>query len=84
MFLRYTFAKGVTMTQADLNKAHQLKLKEVQEQQEKLKSLQADLAKLNAKIANHEELTPEDTKFVSSLGWLTALSVTVAAVAASL
>jgi len=72
------------MTQADLNKAHQLKLKEVQEQQEKLKSLQADLAKLNAKIANHEELTPEDTKFVSSLGWLTALSVTVAAVAASL
>jgi len=72
------------MTQTELKNAQQLKLKEVQEQQEKLKALQTDLAKLNAKVSNHEELTPEDTNFVSSLGWLSALSVTVATVAASL
>ena len=72
------------MTQAELMNAQQLKLNEVQEQQEKLQSLQADLAKLNAKVAKHEPLTSEDTKFVSSLGWLSALSVTVAAVAASM
>ena len=67
-----------------LKKAQQLKLNEIQEQQEKLKTLQADLAKLNAKVANHEELSPEDTKFIGGLGWLSALSVTVAAVAASM
>jgi len=72
------------MTQSDLKNAHQLKLKEVQEQQEKLKVLQADLAKLNAKISNNEKLTPEDTNFIGSLGWLSAVSVTVATVAASL
>jgi len=72
------------MTQAELKNAQQLKLKEVQEQQEKLKALQEDLAKLNAKVANHEELTPEDTKFISGLGWLSALSVTVATIAASI
>lgn len=60
------------------------KLKELQAQEEKLKGLQADLAKLNAKVENQEPLSDEDTKFVSSLGWLTALSVTITAIAASL
>jgi flagellar motility protein MotE (MotC chaperone) len=60
------------------------KLKELQAQEEKLKELQADLAKLNAKVKNHEELSADDTKFVSELGWISALSVTIATIAASM
>ena len=71
------------MTQADLKEAQQLKLKEVQEQQAKLKELQADLAKLNAKVKNKEQLTAADTEFIGSLGWISALSVTIAAIAAT-
>ena len=62
--------------------ALQLKLLEVKSQQEKLKSLQSDLEKLNSKINQHEKLSPEDTKFISNLGWLSALSITVASIVA--
>ena len=62
----------------------EVKLKELHAQEEKLKELQADLAKLNAKVKNHEELSPADTKFVSELGWISALSVTIATIAASI
>jgi hypothetical protein len=62
----------------------QQKLKEIKEPQEKPKMEQADLAKLNAKVANHEAPRPEDTNFVSCLGWLSALSATIAAVAVSM
>ncbi len=64
--------------------AQQAKLKELQIQEEKLKGLQAELARLNAKVNNKESLTPEDTKFISNLGWLSTLSVTIASIAASL
>ncbi len=67
-----------------LNTEKELKLKELHAQEEKLKELQADLAKLNAKVENHEELSPDDTKFVSELGWISALSVTIATIAASI
>lgn len=67
-----------------LHSAKETKLKELQAQEEKLKELQADLAKLNSKIKNHEELSAEDTKFVSELGWISALSVTIATIAASM
>jgi uncharacterized protein YlxW (UPF0749 family) len=67
-----------------LHSAKEIKLKELQAQEEKLKELQADLAKLNSKIKNHEELSAEDTKFVSELGWISALSVTIATIAASI
>ncbi len=40
----------MTSKQSSLEEAHDLKLKEVQHQQAKLSKLQADLAKLNAKI----------------------------------
>jgi uncharacterized protein YlxW (UPF0749 family) len=70
--------------QKSLEAAQQLKLIEVQNQQAKLKELQADLEKLNAKINQHEKLSPEDTKFISNLGWLSALSVSVATMVASL
>lgn len=68
----------------NLNTEKEAKLQELQVQEEKLKELQTDLAKLNAKIENHEELSPADTKFVSELGWISALSVTIATIAASM
>ena len=81
--IQQTNQKGMKMTEL-LKQAQQHKLKEVQEQQAKLKSLETDLAKLKTKVTNHEELTSEDTSFISNLGWLSALSVTVATVAASM
>ena len=70
--------------QKSLIESQQLKSQEVQIQQAKLKDLQTDLEKLNAKIHKHETLSAEDTKFISDLGWLSALSVTIASVAATL
>lgn len=66
-----------------LQEAQQKKLQELHLQQAKLKELQTELANLNAKIENNEKLSDEDTKFVSDLGWLSALSVSIAAIAAS-
>ena len=60
------------------------KLKDLQKQQENLKEIEAELNRINAKINKKEELTIDDTKFIGNLGWLTALSVSIAAVAASL
>ena len=62
----------------------QEKLKEVQAQQEKLKKLQAELERLNSKIEKHEKLSVDETKFLGELGWLSALAVTIASIAASL
>jgi flavodoxin len=67
-----------------LQAAKEIKIKELQAQEEKLKELQAELAKLNTKIENHEELSSEDTKFIGDLGWITALSVSIAAIASSI
>ncbi len=67
-----------------LGDAQQLKLKELQDQQAKLKELQAELEKINTKIKNNEKLSVEDTKYIGNLGWLTALSVSIAALASSL
>jgi flagellar motility protein MotE (MotC chaperone) len=64
--------------------AKQEKLKEIQAQQEKLKVLQAELNRLNLKIEKNEKLTVEETKFFGELGWLSALAVTIASIAASL
>lgn len=82
------FKKGTKMSthtdQKSLNAAQQVKLKELQEQQAKLKELQAELEKINSKIKNNEKLSVEDTKYIGNLGWLTALSVSIAALASSL
>jgi hypothetical protein len=67
-----------------LKENHQAKLKELQIQQAKLKELQGELERINAKIKKDEKLSVEDTKFIGDLGWLTALSVTIASIAASL
>lgn len=62
----------------------QEKLLELQSQQKNLNELKAELDKINSKIKNHEKLSSEDTKFISELGWLSALSVTIASIAASI
>jgi uncharacterized protein YlxW (UPF0749 family) len=67
-----------------LRLVQQEKLKELQAQQKNLKQLQAELEKINTKIKNNEKLSEEDTKFIGQLGWLSALSVTIASIAASL
>ncbi len=67
-----------------LRVVQQEKLKELQAQQKNLKELQAELERINTKIKNHEKLSADDTKFIGNLGWLTALSVTIASIAASL
>jgi flagellar motility protein MotE (MotC chaperone) len=64
--------------------AQQEKLKEIRVQQEKLKKLQAELDRLNMKIEKNEKLTLDETKYLGELGWLSALAVTIAAIAASL
>ena len=60
------------------------KLKELQAQQKNLKDLQGELERINSKIKKHEKLSEEDTKFIGELGWLSALAVTIASIAASL
>jgi hypothetical protein len=72
------------INQNSLEAEKQAKVLEVENQQAKLKALQADLEKLNTKISRHEQLSPEDTQFISNLGWLSALSVSVAALVAGL
>lgn len=67
-----------------LEEAQTLKLLEVQNQQAKLSALQAELEKLNNKINQHETLSPDDTKFISNVGWLSVLSVSIATMVASL
>ncbi len=74
-------------TKADvksLDATRQAKIKELQVQQGKLKELQAELDHLNTKIKNHEKLSDADTKFMGNLGWMTALSVSIASLASSL
>ena len=76
------------MTQkTEVNKlrvAQQFKREELLIQEGKLKELQAELGKLNSKIGNNEKLSIDDTKYIGELGWLAALSVTIAAIAAGL
>ena len=67
-----------------LRLVHEEKLKDLLKQQGKLKELEAELNRINAKINKKEELTSDDTKFIGNLGWLAALSVSIATIAASL
>ena len=74
--------QGTDTTQ--LRIVQQQKLKELQSHQKNLHELQAELEKINSRIKNHEKLSEADTKFISELGWLSALSVTIATIAASI
>ncbi|OIR03225.1 hypothetical protein GALL_147450 [mine drainage metagenome] len=72
------------MDTSALRLVHEEKLKDLLKQQGKLKELEAELNRINAKINRKEELTNDDTKFIGNLGWLAALSVSIASIAASL
>jgi hypothetical protein len=73
----------MTTNQSTMETAQQLKWKEIQVQQVKLTKLQADLEKLNTKITTHEKLSEDDIHYLGDLGWLAALAVSIAAVAAA-
>lgn len=73
-----------TKSKTNILKSQQEKLKELHAQQAKLKELQAELDVIESKIKNNEKLSEKDTKFIGELGWLSALAVTIASIAASL
>ena len=73
-----------TLDTSALRLVQEEKLKDLQKQQANLKELEAELKRINAKINKKEELTVDDTKFIGNLGWLTALSVSIASLAATL
>jgi len=73
-----------TLDTSALRLVQEEKLKDLQKQQANLKELDAELKRINAKINKKEELTVDDTKFIGNLGWLTALSVSIASLAATL
>jgi len=62
----------------------QAKLKELDAVQSEMNKLQAELDRLNAKVKKNEKLTPDETKFFGELGWLSALAVTIAAIASTI
>jgi len=78
------FQMNDIMDTSALRLVHEEKLKDLLKQQGKLKELEAELNRINAKINKKEELTNDDTKFIGNLGWLAALSVSIASIAASL
>ena len=85
-----TAQKGTTMNQmtdtdtTQLRIVQQQKLDELQSHQKNLHELKAELEKINLKIKKQEKLSAKDTEFISELGWLSALAVTIAGIAASI
>jgi hypothetical protein len=59
-------------------------LKQLEAQQKNVKELQGQLSTINEKLQKKEKLSDEDVKFMSNLGWLSTLSIAIAAAAASL
>jgi len=49
-------------------------------QQEKLKELQAKLEKIDSEIKSDKKLLVKDGAFISNLGWISILSVTIASI----
>jgi Skp family chaperone for outer membrane proteins len=60
------------------------KLRELQAQQDNLKKLQEELSGIKAKLQKKETLTQDEIKYIGELGWLSALAVTIAALANSI
>jgi len=83
-FTERKIAMDKTLDTSALRLVQEEKLKDLQKQQANLKELDAELKRINAKINKKEELTVDDTKFIGNMGWLTALSVSIASIAASL
>ena len=49
-------------------------------QQERLKELHAELERIDSKFKSDEKLLVEDGVFISNLGWISILSVTIASI----
>ncbi|MHB1237425.1 MAG: hypothetical protein ACYCY7_07665 [Gallionella sp.] len=60
------------------------KLQELKAQEKNLRELQGELERINLKIKRKDALSPDDVSYLSQLGWLAALSVTVASIAANI
>jgi hypothetical protein len=60
------------------------KLRELEAQQNNLKKLQDELSGIKTKLQRKETLTQDEIKYIGELGWLAALSVTIAALANSI
>jgi len=69
--------------QMSLKDTHQPLAKELQLHKTKLMHLQTDLEKLNAKMHTDENMSIDDIKFISELGWFAALSVLIVAAASA-
>ena len=59
-------------------------LKQLQDQESNVKELQNKLSSINEKLTKKEKLSDADVQYIGNLGWLTGLSVAIAAAAASL
>lgn len=75
--------KNTTET-SQLRLVQQDKVNELLAQQKNLDVLKAELEKINAKVKNKEKLSEDDTQYISNLGWLAALSVTIASIAVTM
>ncbi len=60
------------------------KLQELKAQEKNLRELQGELERINLKIKKKDALSTDDVKYLGQLGWLSALAVTVASVAANI
>jgi len=60
------------------------KLKELQAQKANIEKLQSELASIKSKLQRKESLSEDEIKYIGQLGWLGALSATIAALASSI
>lgn len=59
-------------------------LKELKAQEKNLKQLQQELAKINLKIKNKDDLSQDDIAYLRQLGWLGALAIAITSIAANI
>ena len=59
-------------------------LRQLEAQQNNVKDLQNKLTAINDKLQKKEPLSTDELKYIGNLGWLSGLSVAIAALASSL
>jgi TolA-binding protein len=59
-------------------------LKELKAQEKNLKKLQEELARINLKIKNKDDLSQDDIAYLRQLGWLGALAIAITSIAANI
>jgi TolA-binding protein len=59
-------------------------LKELKAQEKNLKKLQEELARINLKIKNKDDLSKDDIEYLRQLGWLGALAIAITSIAANI